>query len=83
MANNIAWYANRINALKKAGYLNRILISHDAGWYKPGEDNGGSFRGFTGIFSALIPALRDLGFTDKDINQILEINPRNAFSICI
>jgi phosphotriesterase-related protein len=77
----VAWYANRISELKEAGYLNRVLISHDAGWYKPGEDNGGSFRGFTGIFTALVPALRELGFTDEDINQILEINPRNAFSI--
>jgi len=80
---DIAWYAFRINKIKEAGYLNRILISHDAGWYKPGEENGGSFRGFTGIFTALIPALRELGFTNKDINQILEINPRNAFSIRI
>jgi phosphotriesterase-related protein len=80
---DVAWYANRISELKEAGYLNRILISHDAGWYKPGEENGGSFRGFTGIFTALIPALRELGFTNEDINQILEINPRNAFSIRI
>lgn len=78
---DIAWYAVRISELKKAGCLNRILISHDAGWYKPGEVNGGSFRGFTGIFTDLIPELRKLGFTDRDINQILEINPRNAFSI--
>ncbi len=78
---SIAWYANRISELKEAGYLNRVLISHDAGWYKPGEENGGAFRGFTGIFTVLVPALMELGFTDKDLNQILEINPRNAFSI--
>lgn len=78
---DVAWYADRIQNLKKAGFLNQILISHDAGWYKPGEENGGSFRGFTGIFTALVPALRELGFSQEDINLLLEINPRNAFSI--
>jgi len=28
---DIAWYANRISALKEAGLLGRVLISHDAG----------------------------------------------------
>ncbi|RLD57967.1 MAG: phosphotriesterase [Bacteroidetes bacterium] len=78
---DVAWYADRIQDLKEAGFLNRVLISHDAGWYKPGEENGGSFRGFTGIFTALVPALREVGFSQEDINLLLEINPRNAFSI--
>lgn len=78
---DVAWYADRILQLKKAGFLDRVLISHDAGWYKPGEDNGGTFRGFTGIFTDLIPALENLGFTPDDIKQLLELNPRNAFSI--
>lgn len=76
---DLAWYADRIQNLREAGYLNRVLISHDAGWYKPEEEKGGTFRGFTGIFTALIPALRERGFSQDDINQILEINTRNAF----
>ena len=78
---DVAWYADRIQDLKKAGFLNRVLISHDAGWYKPGEENGGSFRGFTGIFTSLVPALKELGFSQEDINLLLELNPRKAFSI--
>jgi phosphotriesterase-related protein len=80
---DVAWYAERISQMKEAGLLNRVLISHDAGWYKPGEENGGAFRGFTGIFKALIPALSERGFSQKDINQLLEVNPRNAFSLMI
>jgi phosphotriesterase-related protein len=56
-----------------------VLISHDAGWYKPEEENGGAFRGFAGIFTALIPALEKNGFSPEEIQQLLEINPRNAF----
>lgn len=80
---DVAWYADRIQDLKEAGFLNRVLISHDAGWYKPGEENGGSFREFTGIFTALVPALREVGLSQEDINLLLEINPRNTFSIRI
>jgi phosphotriesterase-related protein len=78
---DVDWYATRILELKKAGYLHRVLISHDAGWFKPEEADGGSFRGFTGIFTDLIPALEQKGFTREDIHLLLEVNPINAFSI--
>ena len=80
---DVNWYAERILKLKEAGYLDRVLISHDAGWYKPGEKNGGTFRGYTGIFTSLIPALKQRGFSDQDIEQLIEVNPRNAFSLKI
>jgi phosphotriesterase-related protein len=78
---SVEWYASRIAALKEAGYLHRILISHDAGWYKPGEKDGGEFRGFTGIFTDLLPALLIKGFTDEDLDQLLVENPRKAFRL--
>ena len=78
---DVNWYADRIQQLRKAGLMNRVLVSHDAGWYTPGEENGGDFTGFTGIFTALVPALEELGFSSDDIKQLLEINPRNAFTI--
>ena len=78
---SIEWYADRIQALKEAGYLEQILISHDAGWYDVGEPNGGGFRGYTDIFEYLIPELADRGFSDEEIDQLLIKNPREAFSI--
>jgi phosphotriesterase-related protein len=78
---DVFWYARRIKDLKEAGYLHRVLISHDAGWYSPGESGGGSFRGFTGIFTALIPALEKSGFSQDEINLLLQINPGKAFII--
>lgn len=78
---DVPWYAERIQQLKMAGVLNRVLLSHDAGWYKPGEENGGTFRGFTGIFTDLVPALEEKGFSPDEIKQLLEINPSNAFTL--
>lgn len=67
--------------MKKEGLLNRVLFSHDAGWYKPGEPNGGKFRGFTDIENYLIPALEKKGLSQVDIYQIFNINPAEAFKI--
>lgn len=80
-ADNIEWYADRIEKLKNEGFLNQILISHDAGWYDVGEPTGGDFRGYTDIFDDLLPALSERKFTDEDIHQLLVINPQQAFSI--
>jgi phosphotriesterase-related protein len=82
-AQDVEWYAARIAALKDAGFLHRVLISHDAGWYSPGEENGGEFRGFTGIFTALVPVLKSLGFSEEEIDLLLAENPRKAFSLRI
>ena len=74
-------YADTINNLKSAGMLNKTLISHDAGWYKPDEKEGGTFTGYTNIFEELIPLLNRRGFTDNDIQQLLIKNPEEAFAI--
>jgi phosphotriesterase-related protein len=63
--------------------LNKVLISHDAGWYKPGEKEGGDFRGYTNIFTALLPLLKEKGFTENDMQQLLVKNPAAAFAISV
>jgi phosphotriesterase-related protein len=74
-------YANSIDLLKANGMLPRTLVSHDAGWYKPGEADGGTFTGFTNIFKKLMPLLRKKGFTDADFDQLLVKNPAVAFGL--
>lgn len=74
-------YADSIENLKSAGLLNKVLISHDAGWYKPGEKDGGNFTGYTNVFTELIPLLSKRGFKGKDIQQLLVKNPVQAFAI--
>jgi len=76
-------YADSIDNLRSAGLLNKVLISHDAGWYKPDEKDGGSFTGFTNIFTQLLPILKKKGFTENDVTQLLVKNPAEAFGIKI
>lgn len=67
--------------MKKNGLLNKVLFSHDAGWYKPGEPDGGSFRGYTAIEELLIPALLTNGLTQPDIHILFVQNPAEAFKV--
>jgi phosphotriesterase-related protein len=75
--NNIRMITN----LKDASLLSRVLISHDAGWYDPDQPKGGEFRGYSDIFEYLIPALKNAGYSQKDIDQLLIINPKEAYAI--
>lgn len=78
---NIETYVKMISNLKENDLLNKILLSHDAGWYRPGEENGGNFRGFTDLFEKLIPRLKEEHFSDKEISQLIVVNPARAFEI--
>jgi phosphotriesterase-related protein len=69
--------------MKNEGLLNRLLFSHDAGWYDPMKPGGGTFRDFTAIENFLIPALLQKGLTEKEIVQIFELNPAEAFAVKI
>lgn len=68
-------------AMKREGLLDQVLVSHDAGWYRPGEPEGGQYRGYDVLFRGLLPALRKEGFSDADLRQITETNPARAYTI--
>jgi len=78
---NIAEYAEMLKNLKENQLLGKVLISHDAGWYRPGEPGGGEFRGYTDIFEKFIPLLKTENFTDKEIETLLVKNPAEAFTV--
>ncbi len=70
-----------LSVMKANNVLNHVLLSHDAGWYRVGEPNGGDFRDYASLSLKLIPALKQSGFTDLEINQLLVENPKHAYTI--
>ena len=80
---NLDQFLKVIKILRANNLLGKILLSHDAGWYDPARENGGDFRGYTTLFEKLIPALKNENFSEKEIKQLLVINPANAFEIKI
>ena len=79
--NNLEDYVRMIQNMKDNNMLDKVLLSHDAGWYHPGEKNGGEYRGYTTLFEKLIPLLIKDSFTLVDVHKLLVLNPAEAFTI--
>lgn len=78
---NVDKYAESLQLIKEQQLLNKVLISQDAGWYEPGKPWEGLKRMYTDISNYLIPKLKEIGFTDKNIRQLTFLNPGEAFAI--
>lgn len=78
---DLAKHVERIVGLRDAGFLGRVLVSQDAGWYSVGHPDGGNIRPYDTVFTALIPALRARGFSQDEIDQVFVANPAAAFAV--
>jgi phosphotriesterase-related protein len=60
-----------------------ILLSHDAGWYRAAEPDGGAsqVRGFTYLVEGFLPRLRQEGVSEALITLMTETNPKRAFRV--
>jgi phosphotriesterase-related protein len=70
-----------LQTMKRQGFLQRVLLSHDAGWYHVGEPRGGDFRPFDTLFSQGRATLREASFTEEEVRQTVALNPAAAFAI--
>lgn len=78
---SIERHVELVLALRDAGRLDRVLISHDAGWYHVGEPGGGTFRPFDTLFTAFLPALERAGLGDGERSRLIVDNPARAFVV--
>ena len=67
--------------MKNENLLGHVLLSHDAGWYHVGEPGGGNYNDYNTISDKLIPAMKENGFTEKEIQLIFVTNPAKAFIV--
>jgi len=74
-------YISAIKNLLASGHGDKILLSHDAGWYQPGSANGGTQKPYTYLIDIFIPKLRDAGIDDATIRMITQTNPVRAFGL--
>ena len=74
-------YIQFLHDMKKSHLLNKVLISHDAGWYHVGEPEGGDYRPYNDIFDHLLPAMKKSGFSASDIKLLFNTNPAVAFAL--
>lgn len=70
-------YIILLNNFKINKLLHKVLLSHDGNSFP----RGNKIRPYHAISDNLIPAMRNEGFSEKEIHQILILNPMEAFSI--
>jgi phosphotriesterase-related protein len=75
-------HLEKILFAKEHKILDRILISHDAGWYDP-QKQVQAIKPYTNIFKQLYPELVSKGFSKEELNLLISENPSKAFSISI
>jgi phosphotriesterase-related protein len=75
-----AAYVERIQRMLEAGLADRILLSHDRGWYDPAQPGGGVPKPFTYLQETFLPKLRAAGLDDATIRRLTHDNPFRAFA---
>jgi phosphotriesterase-related protein len=73
-------YVERILRLLDAGFGERMMLSHDRGWYQPGEPGGGTPRPFTYLVESFLPKLRAAGVDENTVAQLTQRNPFRAYA---
>lgn len=70
-----------IDAMRRAGRLEQVLVSQDAGWYHVGAPRGGEIRPLDYLLRSLPAALARRGMGQEVVRQLLQENPARAMSI--
>lgn len=63
-----------------AGSTNRVLISHDVGWFDPAKPGGGTPRPYTHLTDVMMPLLRASGVDEATLEILTADNPFRAYS---
>jgi phosphotriesterase-related protein len=74
------FFIDRIRRMLDAGLVDRLLLSHDRGWYDPSKPGGGTPRPFTYISETFLPKLRDAGVDEATVRRMTVENPFRAFA---
>jgi phosphotriesterase-related protein len=69
-----------IHRVLDAGFADRLLLSHDRGWYDPAMAGGGKPKPYTHLSDVLIPKLIQSGIDEATVVQLTHDNPFNAFA---
>ncbi|MFA0766171.1 MAG: hypothetical protein OXFUSZZB_002801 [Candidatus Fervidibacter sp.] len=82
-AKPISEHVRLITHMVRRGFADRLLLSHDAGWYWVGEPDGGKakIRPYTTLADELLPALKSAGLEEGTLLRLLVDNPRKAFTV--
>ena len=73
-------FVDLVRMMLDADLGDRVLLSHDRGWYDPAQPGGGTPKPYTYINEGFLPKLRDAGVDDRTIAELTHHNPFHAFA---
>lgn len=73
-------FIDRICRLLDAGHGEKLLLSHDRGWYDPSKPGGGTPQPYTYLCETFLPKLRQAGVDEATITQLTQENPFRAYA---
>jgi predicted metal-dependent phosphotriesterase family hydrolase len=62
-------------------HANRLLLSHDNGWFEVGKPGGGKVRDYNFIPDTFLPALKRQDVSDALLRRLTVENPAKAFAV--
>jgi len=74
------FFIERILRVLDAGLGDRLMLSHDRGWYDSAQPGGGTPKPFTYISEQFLPKLRAAGVDAGIVVQLTQTNPFQAFA---
>lgn len=74
------YFIERILTLLDAGYGEKLLLSHDRGWYDPSKPGGGIPNPYTVLVDRFLPNLRAAGVDQETVEQLTHRNPFDAYA---
>lgn len=75
-----AVFVQLIQRMLDAGLGDRVLLSHDRGWYDAAQPGGGTPRPYTYISECFLPKLQAAGVDEATICQLTHTHPFRAFA---
>jgi phosphotriesterase-related protein len=73
-------HIERILRLLDAGLEDRLLLSHDRGWYDPAQPGGGTPKPYTYLPDTFLYKLKAAGVDHQTIEMLTHNNPFRAFA---
>jgi len=74
------FFVEHIQRVLDAGLGDRLLLSHDRGWYDPALPGGGTPKSFTYLSETFLPKLRQAGVDEATLRKLTQSNPFRAFA---
>ncbi len=71
---------HRLRRMLDAGLGERLLLSHDRGWYDPAQPGGGVPQPWTYIREHFVPKMQAAGVDEATVRRLTSQNPFQAFA---